>query len=149
MPDENKAAFTKRLCRLLSRNTRAYSDITDISYVVENYDENVYVTYKNGHQRKINVNCDSCSGILNDFLAHCNDSDAAISGTPRPPEPFNGNFFEILEDTFTVKQINQALEYLITHNVVSKEDNNEEIKDTIKQLFKLSCEHLNDDDDTA
>ena len=89
--EENKALFTKKLFILLSQNTRAYADVTDMTYRDEPGGEYIYITYNNDAQRRIDVTASSCTGILEDFIKQSHKDnwvhgDQKITPDPMPEE---------------------------------------------------------------
>lgn len=76
---ENKAIFIKDLHKLLSSETSEYSDIERMDYVVIDQNEYLYVTYKSHSQKRININMDSCSGILDDFCRQLHSTSWLLS----------------------------------------------------------------------
>ena len=64
----DKQNFVKEMQALLQQ-TDEYADIDSLDYVVEeDGQEWLYVSFKGFSQKRINVNCDSKSAILRDFL---------------------------------------------------------------------------------
>lgn len=98
---ENKAKFVKKFCKLIRENTSEYADVDDITYLDDGSNENIYVTYRSGAQRKINVNADSCSAIMDDFLSRVGSADWVLPSEKIEPSPANLNFFEELDATYS------------------------------------------------
>ena len=78
--EENKAIFVKEFEKLIKKETSEYSDIDRLDYIKsENHEEYVYVTYNSGAQRRINVSCDSCKAIIEDFVGRINSAEWLMS----------------------------------------------------------------------
>lgn len=70
-----KQAFVKQLCELVVQ-TPEWADMKDMEYVVdENGNEWLYIIYGPYTQHRININMDSTSSILEDFVKHHSEHD--------------------------------------------------------------------------
>ncbi len=66
---EDKTRFAKLFHKLISENTREYSDVVDIVYTIDSEsNEWLYIIYESGSQRRVNVSCSSCSAMMTDFF---------------------------------------------------------------------------------
>ena len=137
---ENKATFVKKFCSLIKNNTAEYADIIDIRYVNENYEENIYVTYKNGAQRRINVNADSCAAIMDDFLNKVNHADWVLPPNNVEPTPDDSDFFDELNDTYTVEDFTGHIGVLLDEHAES-EDKAEAMR-FIEKLYLMATNYL-------
>lgn len=104
MIDENKADFVKKFCKLIRENTREYSDIKDITYVVDEHnDEFIYVTYASNAQRRVRITADSCSAIMVDFLNKINHAEWVPTDERIIPSTTDIDFFDELRNTYDVE----------------------------------------------
>ena len=66
---EDKQKICDKLLETL-RATRKFSDLINLEYVKEQYDDFVIVTYGNGHRKKVTVTCDSGMAMIMDIMHH-------------------------------------------------------------------------------
>lgn len=64
---EDKREITKALFECV-KLTRAGEDIADMEYVKDNGNEDVYITYSDGYEKRINVNFDSGTALIRDVM---------------------------------------------------------------------------------
>jgi len=62
---ENKVEFVKKFEALL-KETTSFEDLHRLDYIKEDI-EILVITYKDGSQKKLNINNDTCFGIIADF----------------------------------------------------------------------------------
>lgn len=68
-----KAEYCKKLCEFYKITEPSWG-LSSLDYKVEaNGDENVYVVFMSGAQKRFNVNCDSPRGIFFDFVRFVKD----------------------------------------------------------------------------
>ena len=79
---ENKSDFVKGLESLV-KTAEEYSGIARLDYVPEYGSEYLYVSYKNGSQKRINISGNSCGGILRDFSNNINTASYLTSDDKR------------------------------------------------------------------
>jgi len=137
---ENKSTFVKKFCTLIKNNTSEYSDIADIRYVNEAHEENIYVTYQNGAQRKICVNADSCSAIMDDFLNKVGHADWVLPSNTVEPTPDDGDFFEELHDTYSVEDFTGNIGVLLDDNADASDK--ESAMQFLEKLYLIATNYL-------
>lgn len=142
---ENKATFVKQLLGVLQQ-TSEYADVTDINYCDEGDREYIYVDYRSGAQRRVDVSADSCSAIMLDFLTKIGKADWVT-----PPKKFTADtsgdepFFKELKDTYDVTDFSGHLGALLGSSRLHSDFADDEVDgaiDFVQNVYEIAVKYL-------
>lgn len=138
---EDKSNFVKRFQKLIKNHTSEYSDIENIVYVVDkDNNEWIYVIYKSDSQKRINVNADSCSAIMDDFLARLHEMDWLSRDEFVEPDDTPYDFFDEIEREFVPEDFTGHIGVLLDES--ANENDKKAAKEFLNELYKKAVKWL-------